>query len=124
MESPAADLREVGLRLARDLLLGPVLPLRRLLLRESGRFPELAEEYFRRAPEAVLTALTTVMAELGARGLLVVDDPRTAADHYAYLILGADLDRALFLGTDATAADVETRAAAGVEVFLRAYLPR
>ncbi|GAA4682520.1 hypothetical protein GCM10023215_15690 [Pseudonocardia yuanmonensis] len=99
-------------------VLGPrVLPLRRLLIGESRRFPDLAREYYDRAPGLVMRTLASCLRE---QPDLTVDDPDRAAEHFAFLVLGAPLDRALF---DATAepADVETTALAGVAAFRRAY---
>jgi TetR/AcrR family transcriptional repressor of mexJK operon len=73
-----------------------------------------------------MTALADAMARLGERGLLSVDDPRQASEHFAFLILGAPLDRALFSPSDDDAftdAD-ERRVRTSVDIFLRAYGPR
>jgi TetR/AcrR family transcriptional regulator, mexJK operon transcriptional repressor len=116
-------LRDLARRLLRDVTRPQVLQLRRLLISEAGRFPELAREYHRRAPGRVLTALTTAFAELAARGAVTVPDPRLAAEHFAFLVLGATLDRAMFEPAQSPPSDAERdRAAdAGVRVFLAAY---
>jgi len=100
-----------------------VLQLRRLLIGEAGRLPKLSRAYYEGAPERTLATLAACFQHLGERGLLRVDDPRIAANHFAFLILGMSLDRAMFCGTDKTlaAADLERLADAGVRVFLAAY---
>ncbi|NEK60009.1 TetR/AcrR family transcriptional regulator [Geodermatophilus sabuli] len=102
-----------------------VVRLRRLISAESGRFPDLAREYHRRAPERVIVALAGALAGLGGRGLLRVPDPRRAAEHLAFLVVGATLDRVMFEGEAAVppAAELEALARDGVEVFLSAYTP-
>jgi len=118
---PASELPELGARLAVSVLVGPVLPLRRLLVMESRAFPELAVEYRRRAPEAVMRALAEVFTQLAARGRLRPGDPVLTAEHFAFLAMGADLDRGMFAAEQYTVDEVRRRALAGMDAFLRAY---
>jgi TetR/AcrR family transcriptional regulator, mexJK operon transcriptional repressor len=117
------DLPELARRLARDVLTGPVIPLRRLVSRESARFPDLAAEYFDRAPAAVMRALADGFTDLARRGLLAIDDPVRAADQFAYLVLGPELDRRMFDDRPRPAAALERDAVAAADLFLRAYRP-
>ena len=111
--------------LAASVLNGRVVPLRRLLIGEASRFPEFAAEYYERAPGRVMAAVATAMRTLGERGLLRIDDPGIAAEHFAFLAIGPSLDRALFdLESDtdaATATRAVERAELGAAAFLRAY---
>jgi TetR/AcrR family transcriptional regulator, mexJK operon transcriptional repressor len=117
------ELPLLAVRQAEDILLGPVLPLRRLLVAESGRFPDLVAEYRRRAPDTVLAALSAAFARLADRGLLAVGDPDIAAEHFSFLVMGAGMDRGMF-GAAAESPDVvRSRALAGARVFLAAYRP-
>jgi TetR/AcrR family transcriptional repressor of mexJK operon len=118
----AADLRAIGVRLARAVLGGRIVALRRLLIAESRRFPEIAREYYERAPGLVMTTLATRLAALAEQGRLRVADPMMAAEHFAFLVMGAPLDRALLgLGTDRPPDELDAVALAGVGAFLRAY---
>ena len=125
--SDSADAATVLTTLARELAAsvfsGRVVPLRRLLIGEAGRFPEFAIDYYDRAPGRVMTSLAEALRAFDARGQLRVDDPESAAEHFAFLAIGASLDRALFdARTDAAgAAAAVERAERGVAVFLRAY---
>ncbi len=125
--SDSADAATVLTALARELAAsvfsGRVVPLRRLLIGEAGRFPEFAIDYYDRAPGRVMTSLAEALRAFDARGQLRVDDPESAAEHFAFLAIGASLDRALFdARTDAAgAAAAVERAERGVAVFLRAY---
>jgi TetR/AcrR family transcriptional regulator, mexJK operon transcriptional repressor len=121
---PANELPAIGVRLATATLLGPAISLRRLLIMESGRFPDLVDEYRSRAPEKVMQALAELFSSMSAAGLLHVDDPYRAAEHFAFLILGADLDRGTFTGQRPTPARVEHNAEDGAAVFVRAYAVR
>lgn len=102
-----------------------VLRLRRLIILEATRFPDLAAEYYRRAPGLVLDALTHAFQELHARGELKAPNARRAAEHYSYLILGATLDNALFDpdGPTPSKRSLERVASEGVDAFLAAYRP-
>jgi TetR/AcrR family transcriptional regulator, mexJK operon transcriptional repressor len=117
------ELHDAGLRLARAVLGGRVVPLRRLLIAETRRFPELAQDYYRRAPGRVMDALADAFRRYDEQGQLAISDPMRAAEHLAFLILGASLDRALF-SPDHIPEDqalIEDRVRSGVEVFLRAH---
>ncbi|ONI86500.1 hypothetical protein ALI144C_11395 [Actinosynnema sp. ALI-1.44] len=100
-----------------------VLQMRRLLVGEASRFPELARTYYEQAPERVLTALAPELAHLNERGLLRVPDPALAAKHFAFLVLGVPLDKAMFFGDDTgfTSAELDHLADEGARVFLAAY---
>ena len=120
----AADaLTTLARELAASVLGGRVVPLRRLLIGEARRFPEFAIEYYERAPGRVMAAVAVALRSFADRGLLRVDDAELAAEHFAFLAIGASLDRALFeSGTDAAGADAAVeRAERGAAVFLRAY---
>jgi TetR/AcrR family transcriptional repressor of mexJK operon len=118
---PVAELPGVAVRLAEAVLNGPVLPLRRLLVMESATFPDLAVEYRRRAPDAVLRALAELFSQLSARGHLRAGDPDLMSEHFAFLVMGADLDRGMFAPRSMTPARIRKRALAGAEAFLHAY---
>jgi TetR/AcrR family transcriptional repressor of mexJK operon len=115
------DVHQIARRLAAATLRGPALPLRRLLVMESHRFPELVAEYRQRAPEAVMTALADLFRSLTDRGMLRTADPRIAAEHFAFLVMGADLDRGMFTGSVPSRDRVRTRADAGATAFIEAY---
>lgn len=99
-----------------------VLALRRLIVGEAHRFPDLAAHYWARSPQRVLDALGGAFARLADRGLLAVDDPATAAEHFAYLVLGRLLDRGMFhLETAADPERARRHADRAAAVFLAAY---
>jgi TetR/AcrR family transcriptional repressor of mexJK operon len=119
---PAA-LHALARRLAAAATNPRVVRLRRLLIGEAHRFPDLAAEYYRLAPGRVMSALAAALQSLALRGRLQITDPRRAAEQFAFLVLGAALDRAMFDGRDAMSdADSLARAADdGVRTFLAAY---
>jgi hypothetical protein len=87
----------------------------------ADRFPTPVQDYFERAPGRMLDLLADAFAELDRRGSFAVDDPKLAAEDFAYLAIGASLDRALFgIGLDPSAGDDPTaRAIRGAAAFHR-----
>ena len=123
----SASNAEEGLRrLARTYLTFVVRPevlaLRRLVLSQAGRFPELARTSYERVPQRMYSTLSTLFEELDRRGALRVPDSERASHHFAWLILGAPLDRGMFIESSGgdDAATIAT-ADAAVDVFLAAY---
>lgn len=119
-------LHELARRYVRYVTRPEVVQLRRLILAEAGRFPELARAYHERVPQRVVAAIAAELAHLTERGILRVDDVRVAADQFAWLVLGPPLDRAMFHGAgDLPApAELDRLADAAVRTFLAAYSPR
>lgn len=122
----ADDLRTVLTDLARryiDGVLRPnVLSLRRLIIAEAERFPDLARVYFERAPSRGIDAIAGALRSYQERGLLKMDDARLAAAQFAYLVLGIPQDRAHFCPDDRPSpAERDRLAAEAVRVFLAAY---
>jgi TetR/AcrR family transcriptional repressor of mexJK operon len=118
------EITALALSHARAVLAPRVIATRRLLIAESHRFPELAAEYFERVPSAVMTAIAGRLERYNAVGSLAIPDARMAAEHFAYLVLGAALDRALFDPSVLTPDLIDRSAIAGAGVFLRAYQRR
>jgi len=119
------DLGALARRYVRYVTRPQTLQLRQLVIGEARRFPAIARAYYDRVPQRVLATLASEFAHLTERGLLHTDDPRLAADHFAWLILGMPMDRAMFLGADDAPgpAQLDRLADAGVRAFLSAYRP-
>ena len=77
-----------------------ILQLRRLVIGEAGRFPELGRAFYEQGPGRTIAALATAFEQLAARGVLQLDDPRIAAAHFNWLVMSIPLNRAMFLGED------------------------
>ena len=107
-----------------DAVMSPMLLRRRqLVLREAGRFPDLAHTYHETGPRRTIDALSSAFARLAERRELVIKDPRVAAAQFAFLIIGEPLDTAMFrgVGNRRTRRELHALADAGVDVFLAAY---
>lgn len=119
------DLRELARRQLVMVMQPRLLRLRRLVIGEAGRFPELGKVFAERGPGRTMDALASAFELLGERGLLSVPDPRLAAAHFNWLVMPIPLNRAMFDGDDTTpdADELNAYADAGVAVFLAAYGP-
>lgn len=116
-----ASLRRLAVRYLRFVVRPEVLRLRRLIIGEATRFPDLARQYYELVPGRVYAALAQSFGELRDKGRLRLDDPATAASHFAWLTLGEALDRGMFYPVGPVSRELDKRAAAAVHVFMAAY---
>ena len=99
-----------------------LLELRRLVIGEAARFPELGRTYFERGPGQTIDTLASEFERLADRGLLRVADPRLAAELFNWMVLSIPLNRAMFSPTpDFDATELDRYADEAVRVFLAAY---
>lgn len=120
------DLIELARGQLRLVMQPRVLQLRRLVIGESGRFPELGQAFYERGPGRTIAGLAEAFQQLADRGLLQLDgDPLLAAEHFNWLVMSTPLNRAM-LGGDALTppvTELDRYAEAGARVFLAAYAP-
>jgi TetR/AcrR family transcriptional regulator, mexJK operon transcriptional repressor len=100
-----------------------VMQLRRVVIGEVGRFPDLAKVLYERGPMRAMRVLAGMLERLAARGLLIIDDYSMAASHFNWLVMSEPLNRAMLVGDAAIPKPAELRrfAKEGVRVFLAAY---
>lgn len=118
------DLREFARRHLADVMQPHLLRMRRVLIGEADRFPELAQAWYASGPERSCAMFSRWFEALDRRGLLRVDDPPLAAQHFNWLILSIPLNKAMSCGLDEpifTQRELEHYADEGVRVFLAAY---
>jgi TetR/AcrR family transcriptional regulator, mexJK operon transcriptional repressor len=118
-----ADLRDLARRQLELVMQPRLVRLRRLVIGEADRFPELGRTFYERGPSRTIDAIATAFERLAERGLLDLEDPLLAAQHFNWLIMSIPLNRAMLLGDDEppARADLERYADSGVRVFLAAY---
>jgi TetR/AcrR family transcriptional regulator, mexJK operon transcriptional repressor len=118
-----ADLRGLARQLLGRVMQPRILQLRRLVIGEAGRFPELGRTFYEQGPGRTIAALATVFERLADRGVLQPGDPLLAAAHFNWLVMSIPLNRAMLLGEDEPPGAVELNryADAGVRAFLAAY---
>jgi AcrR family transcriptional regulator len=110
-----------------DVMQPHLLRLRRMLMSEAERFPELAAAWYDAGPGWSCTVFAGWFEALDRRGLLRAPDVRIAAEHFNWLILSIPLNRAMSLPLDKppyTPAELDRYADEGVRVFLAAYGPQ
>jgi TetR/AcrR family transcriptional regulator, mexJK operon transcriptional repressor len=118
-----ADLRAFARGQLEQVTQRRLLQLRRLVIGEANRFPELGRAFFERGGGRSAVALASAFARLAERGLLRADDPELAAAHFNLLVIGTPVNRAMLLGDEAipSAAELDRYAEGGVQAFLAAY---
>ena len=118
-----ADLRDLARRQLGAVMQPRLLQLRRLVIGEAGRFPELGRAFYEQGPGRTVAALATTFERLAERGVLQVDDPLLAAQHFNWLIMSSPINQAMLRGDDGipSPAELERYVDAGVRVFLAGY---
>src|SRR5262245_8245532 len=119
----ARDLTDLARRFVGFLLQPEVMKLRRLVIAEADRFPEIGQIFYQQGPERVATVLGDCFQHLAGRGMLRIDDPTLAAYHFCWLALSIPWNRVLFRGDSErfTQAELEHYADTGVQIFLAGY---
>jgi TetR/AcrR family transcriptional regulator, mexJK operon transcriptional repressor len=118
-----AELRDLARRQLERVMQPQILQLRRLVIGEANRFPELGRLFYERGPGRTIDALAFVFKSLTDRGVLSLKDPALAAAHFNWLVMSIPLNRAMLLGDDRTppVAELHRYADSGVNVFLAAH---
>jgi TetR/AcrR family transcriptional repressor of mexJK operon len=119
----AGYLRDYGLRQLRVVLNPRLLQLRRMVIGESSRFPELGKALYDSGPGRAITAIAGALEQLSHRGFLTIDDPAVAAAQFNWLVMGGPVNAAMFLGDEAApdAEGLRRHTADAVRVFMAAY---
>jgi TetR/AcrR family transcriptional regulator, mexJK operon transcriptional repressor len=100
-----------------------LMQLRRLVIGEANRFPELGRGFYERGAGRSIAGLAAAFERLTAAGLLEVEDPELAATHFNWLVMAAPVNRTMLLGDDAipSTEELDRYAEGGVKAFLAAY---
>jgi TetR/AcrR family transcriptional regulator, mexJK operon transcriptional repressor len=100
-----------------------ILRLRRLVIGEVERFPQLARVLWDSGPHRAMTSMADRFARLTAAGWLRVDRPSQAASFFNWLIMSGPLNEAMLLGDRAVpkTAGLRRHCAEAVRIFLAAY---
>jgi TetR/AcrR family transcriptional regulator, mexJK operon transcriptional repressor len=117
-------LRDLADGFLRGLLRPDVLRLRRLVIAEADRFPEVGAAWFDRGFERALVILGESLQLLADRGLLHnLGDPTLAAYQFAGLVMYQPMNQVMFAGTGALPPDGKLGriADSAVDVFLASY---
>ena len=117
------DLRRLAKILISALMDPKLLQLRRLVIANADRFPELGTAWYERGFERVLSTLASSFEQLAKRKLLRFSDSMLAANHFVGILLWIPVNRAMFTGnhTYYTGRQLERYADAAVSAFLTGH---
>lgn len=119
-----AALQQTATRVLAVALQPDALALHRLMIAESGRFPELAEMVRQSGAAAGMARIAGLLAAEMLAGRLASLDPAVAAEQFLYLVLTGPQRRALGLAPPLDAAAVAAWARQAVALFLHGCRPR
>ncbi|NLA01700.1 MULTISPECIES: TetR/AcrR family transcriptional regulator C-terminal domain-containing protein [Pseudomonas] len=123
-----APIEEVLLTIARSfqalISSDEAVKLSRLIMAQGNSDPGFGEYFYEAGPKRVLAGMEALLRGADARGLLRIDDPLRAAEHFFCLVKGAP-DYRLMLGCAEPLCGeaAEAHVAEVIEVFLRAFRP-
>ncbi len=117
------DLRRLARVFISALMEPKLLQLRRLVIANADRFPELGAAWYERGFERVLSTLASSFEKLMKRRLLRGGDSMLAANHFVGMLLWIPVNRAMFTGDHAhhSGRQLERYADAAVKAFLIGY---
>ena len=96
--------------------------LRRLVIGESGRFPNIAKTYYTHGPEYSHKQLVKYFNEQNRRGVLKIDDADLAAEIFQGILTHPFYLKSLFsVTTEFSDASIKKHARKVVEKFLKLY---
>jgi TetR/AcrR family transcriptional repressor of mexJK operon len=99
-----------------------LLRLRRLIISNADRMPQLGRSWYENGFERMLGSMATCFRELTSRGLMNTPDPHIAASHFFGMLLWIPMNEAMFTGSNRrSAAELAQHADTSVEAFLAIY---
>jgi TetR/AcrR family transcriptional repressor of mexJK operon len=121
----SGDLGELARRFLAALMQPRVVQLRRLVIANVDRFPDLGRTWYERGFGRALATLAGSFQRLAERGLLRLDDPVLATHHFVGQLLWIPTNQVMFTGENPleTEADLERYADAAVRAFLAGHSP-
>lgn len=121
---PRQRLAHFGRTFLTMLLAPEALGIHRLVVAESGRFPELGRTFYDSGPRLVQLRIADYLGRLMDEGVLRRGDPTIAAQQFKDLsISGVYQVRLWGVIDDPTPAEIAERVDRAVDTFLRAYRP-
>ncbi|WP_332692283.1 TetR/AcrR family transcriptional regulator [Devosia sp.] len=119
-----AFLLDYGIRIQTVALTPGLMQLRRLVISEVQRFPELARELYARGAGRAIGTMGALFETLREDKLLAFDDAAETAAQLNWLLMGEPVNRVMMLGNDAipTTAEIRRHTKAAIATFLAAFL--
>jgi TetR/AcrR family transcriptional repressor of mexJK operon len=119
------ELGELGYRFVKALMHPQLIRLRRLVIANAERFPDVARAWYEQGFDRVLAALTVCFERLTADGRLQTTDALLAAHHFVGMLLWMPLNQAMFNARRSVRTDehVKQHVASAIRAFLHGYAP-
>ncbi|ESZ00587.1 MULTISPECIES: TetR/AcrR family transcriptional regulator [Mesorhizobium] len=115
-------LQQLARRLITMLMDEELLKLRRLIIANADRMPQLGRSWYDNGFERMLASTASCFEKLTNRGLMRTSDPHLAASHLFGMLLWIPMNEAMFTGSNGRSkAELERHADASVEAFLVTY---
>jgi len=118
---PRTVLHDVLCAQLKTVLSPTLLGLRRLVIGEVPRSPELAAALYQHGPSAAISKIASMLRTFTELGSLNVTDADQAATQLNWLVMGEPINRAMHLGDEATRmsdAEIGRHVAAALGTFL------
>lgn len=124
--TPDKPLAEIGRRFLKALMQPELIRLRRLVIANAERFPDVAETWYEQGFERVLAALAQTFRQFAAADMLRIDEPLAAAHHFVGLLLWIPVNNAMFRARAKRISEPEIERIVdnAVAAFLNGYRPR
>lgn len=124
-KDPASNLKAVASRFITVILASSSMALFRVIVAESGRFPELAEAFYRAGPETAVKNLAGYLKELDNAGSLSIEDPAASAQQFFALLRGdLYMRRLLDLAPEPTEKEIKAVVDQAVSAFMIIHAPK
>lgn len=116
------DLRAFARQHIRDVIQPDIMRMRRRIIADVDRFPEIALAWYEAGPKRAHEKLAECFERLRDRGVLRVTDPAIAAEQFNWLVLSIPMNRAMFDAASVTETTMHDHYAdAAVDMFLAAF---
>jgi TetR/AcrR family transcriptional repressor of mexJK operon len=117
------DLGTLGRTFLEVLMDEELLQIRRLVIANADRMPNLGRDWYEEGFGRILAVLASCFRMLAEKKLLQIEDPLIAANHFAGILLWIPMNEAMFMGNKRLRqkAELDRHAAAAVQAFLAAY---
>lgn len=123
-DSPVADyLAAVAIDQLEIVMTPRLMQLRRMVIGEAERFPELGRSLYENGPLVSIRRIARALAHYMALGQIRDCDPLRAATQFNWMVMGAPTNAAMLLGDAGIPSRSELHAHAheAVRIFLAAY---
>jgi len=118
-KDPALNLKAVASRFIAVILASSSTALFRVIVAESGRFPELAEAFYRAGPETAVKNLAGYLKEQDNAGALSIQDATASAQQFFALLRGdLYMRRLLDLAPEPTEKEIKAVVDQAVSAFM------